>query len=158
MKPSIFAQGAYTILREVLRHVLRRPVVGIVAAAHTRDDRWLLIRRADSGGWALPGGTLEWGETLEQALLRELEEEAGITLPVQLGRIVGVYSAPFRDPRFHAVTVVVEAEIEPPQRSPKNPLEILEARLFRRDEVPNPLSHNMTVMLADALAGRSRLE
>jgi 8-oxo-dGTP diphosphatase len=158
VKPTVLARGAYAIIREVARHVLRRPVVGIVAAAHTSDDRWLLIRRADSGQWALPGGTLEWGETLERALLRELEEEAGITGPVRLGRIVGVYSAPFRDPRFHAVTVVVEAEIDAPAKPPENPLEVLEARLFARSEVPDPLSHNMTIMLADALSGRSRLE
>lgn len=157
MKPSLVAQGAYAIIREVARHVLRRPVVGIAAAARTADDRWLLIRRADSGEWALPGGTLEWGETLVSAIHRELLEEAGVER-LELGRIVGVYSAPERDPRFHAVTVVVEARVEPPARAPMNPLEIREARLFARADLPKTLSHNMTPMLADALAGASRLE
>jgi 8-oxo-dGTP diphosphatase len=157
VKPRLVAQGAYAIIREVARHVLRRPVVGIAAAARTSDDRWLLIRRADSGDWALPGGTLEWGETLVQAIGRELFEEAGVE-KAALGRIVGVYSAPERDPRFHAVTVVVEASIEPPTRDPMNPLEIREARLFTRAELPRELSHNMTPMLEDALAGTSRLE
>ncbi|HWA76270.1 MAG TPA: NUDIX hydrolase [Polyangiaceae bacterium] len=157
MKPNVLARGAYTIMKEVARHVLRRPVVGIAAAAHTKDDRWLLIRRADSGEWALPGGTLEWGETLNVAIVRELLEEAGVEAP-KLGRLVGVYSEPWRDPRFHAVTVVVEAEIEPPARRPENPVEILEARLFTRAELPKQLSHQMTPMLEDALAGKSRLE
>ena len=157
VKSSILAKGGYTILKEALRHILRRPVVGIAAACRTEDDKWLLIRRGDSGEWALPGGTLEWGEKLSIAILRELEEEAGVT-ELRLGRLIGVYSEPSRDPRFHAVTVVVEAIIQPPSKPPSNPVEILEARLFSREELPGELSHNMTPMLRDALAGTTRLE
>lgn len=53
-------------------------MLGIAAAAQTEDGRWLLIRRGDTGQWALPGGTLEWGETLREAIVRELAEEAGV--------------------------------------------------------------------------------
>ena len=70
--------GYIKILREATRHILRRPVLGIAAAAQTEDGRWLLIRRGDTGQWALPGGTLEWGETLREAIVRELAEEAGV--------------------------------------------------------------------------------
>jgi 8-oxo-dGTP diphosphatase len=157
VKPQILARGAYTIVREVARHLLRRPVVGVAAAARTQDDRWLLIRRSDSGEWALPGGTLEWGETLEKALRRELAEEAGIDA-LRVGRLIGVYSEPARDPRFHAVTVVVEAHIDAIARPPENPVEILEARLFARADLPKRLSHGMTPMLEDALAGSTRFE
>ncbi|HXK16421.1 MAG TPA: NUDIX domain-containing protein, partial [Polyangiaceae bacterium] len=97
--------GAYKIVKEVARHLLRRPVVGIVAAARSADGRLLLIRRADSGKWALPGGTLEWGENLRDAITRELFEETGARV-LELGALLGVYSAPERDPRFHAVTVL----------------------------------------------------
>ena len=96
-------KAAFGIMKEVARHLLRRPVVGIAAACRTNDGEWLLIRRGDTGTWALPGGTLEWGETLERALVRELEEEAGVT-DVEVERVVGVFSRPDRDPRFHAVT------------------------------------------------------
>nr|PZN17897.1 MAG: DNA mismatch repair protein MutT [Pseudomonadota bacterium] len=157
VKLGALALGASTLVREVARHVLRRPVVGVAAAAHTDDDRWLLVRRADSGEWALPGGTLEWGETLERGVLRELAEEAGVD-EVALGRLVGAYSRPDRDPRFHAVTIVVEASIAPPRRPPSNPVEILEARLFARNELPRSLSHGMTIMLEDALSGTTRFE
>jgi hypothetical protein len=71
---------------------------------------------------------------------------------------VGVYSEPWRDPRFHAVTVVVEAEIDRPTRRPLNPVEILEARLFPRAELPKELSHHMTPMLEAALSGKTHLE
>jgi 8-oxo-dGTP diphosphatase len=68
--------------------------------------RVLLIRRANApfeGQYALPGGFVDVGETVEQACRRELEEEAGITV----GRLdlVGVYSDPSRDPRGHTCSV-----------------------------------------------------
>src|SRR5687768_987877 len=144
-------RGLFTIAKEILRHVLRRPVVGVCVLGRTADGRVLLIRRGDTGRWALPGGTLEWGETLERTLIRELREEAGVQ-DVRIGRLVGVYSDPSRDPRFHAVTVVVEAEVAPPFGEPMNPLEILEVRLFTRPELPAELSHGMTPMLEDALS------
>lgn len=146
-------RGAWVIVKEVARHLLRRPVVGIAAAARTRDGRWLLIRRTDTGEWALPGGTLEWGESLRAALPRELREETGVA-DVTLGRLLGVYSAPGRDRRFHAVTVLVEAEVGEPVRAPDNPMEIAEVRLFAEDELPAGLAHGMGDMLADARAGR----
>lgn len=145
--------GLWKLGKEVARHLLRRPVVGIAALARTPDGRYVLIRRSDSGQWALPGGTLEWGETLRSAIERELLEEAGTRL-VSLGEVIGVYSRPDRDPRFHAVTVVVEATVLPPSHAPDNPLEILEVRTFSEAELPSALSHGMTEMLQNARASR----
>jgi 8-oxo-dGTP diphosphatase len=146
---SWLPKAAYGIVHEATRHLLRRPVVGICAVARTPDDRILLIRRADTGTWCLPGGTLEWGETLRVALDRELEEEGGV-VGVELVRVLGAWSRPSRDPRFHAVTIGVECRVEPPQKLPKNPLEIREARLFARDAVPSPLAFDMQDILAAA--------
>jgi 8-oxo-dGTP diphosphatase len=146
-------RAAWVLVKDVARHVLRRPVVGICAAARTRDGRWLLIRRGDTGEWALPGGTLEWGETLRESVVREVAEEAGVIRCVP-GRLVGVYSRPDRDPRFHGVTVVVECEIDEPTQPPVNPLEIREVRLFRADELPGELAFGMQDMVAAALDRR----
>jgi 8-oxo-dGTP diphosphatase len=147
-------EALFRIGKEVLKHVLRRPVIGIAAAARTRDGRWVLIRRGDTGGWALPGGTLEWGETLRSALERELAEETGGKV-LELGRLVGVYSGPNRDARFHAVTVVVEALIDLTRTGAENPLEILEVRAFSEPELPTELSYQMKDMLDDARAGKT---
>lgn len=66
----------------------------------------VLIKRKNPpyrGSWALPGGFVEYGETVEYAAVREAKEETG--LDVALGSIVGVYSNPERDPRGHVVSI-----------------------------------------------------
>ena len=66
----------------------------------------VLIRRASEpfeGQWALPGGFVEVGETVEEAAAREAAEETG--LAVEVARLIGVYSEPERDPRGHNVSV-----------------------------------------------------
>ena len=150
-------RGAWGLVKETARHLLRRPVVGLVACARTPDGRVVLIRRGDTGEWSPPGGTLEWGETLRQALGRELKEEAGVEL-ISEGPLLGAWSAPWRDPRFHAVTIAVGATVTEPQIAPMNPLEILEVRCFAPDALPTPLSHGMTEVLGKALAGESHWE
>jgi 8-oxo-dGTP diphosphatase len=150
-------KGLWTIVKEVARHVLRRPVVGIAAAARTEDGRWILIRRTDTGEWALPGGTLEWGERLRDAIVRELAEEAGVDV-LALGDLSGVYSDPGRDLRFHAVTVVVHARVTTPTRPPVNPMEVAEVGLFDAEALPRPLAHGMSRMLDDAVANEPAWE
>jgi 8-oxo-dGTP diphosphatase len=135
------------LAKEVGRHVLKRPVVGLAVAARTDDGSWVLVRRGDTGTWALPGGTLEWGETLETTLVRELDEEAGITAS-KLLRVVGVFSRPDRDPRFHAVTILVEASVARPSKKQLNALEITEIGVFPDDQVPEPLAMTMSDYVA----------
>lgn len=153
---SLLPAPVVGILKEILRHVLKRPVVGLAVLGKTPDGRYLLIRRGDTGTWALPGGTVEWGETLESTLARELEEEAGVTTS-KLLRVAGVYSRPDRDPRFHAVTVVVECEVGMPVKAPLNPLEIREVRAFAHDEIPRDLAMTMRDYVDAALERPERV-
>jgi 8-oxo-dGTP diphosphatase len=72
----------------------------------------VLIRRGTEpfeGRWALPGGFVEVGETVEEAAYREAAEETG--LAVEVARLVGVYSDPERDPRGHNVSVAFLARV-----------------------------------------------
>lgn len=70
----------------------------------------LVERRYEPFGWAIPGGFVDIGETVEQAAVREAREET--SLNVVLTGIVGVYSDPARDPRFHTVSVVFKAQAD----------------------------------------------
>lgn len=76
------------------------------------EEGVVLIRRGSDpfeGQWALPGGFVNVGETVEAAAVREVAEETG--LAVELARLVGVYSEPDRDPRGHNVSVAFLARV-----------------------------------------------
>jgi 8-oxo-dGTP diphosphatase len=146
-------KGAVALVKEAGRHVLRHPVSGVAIVARSHEGRVLLVRRADTLTWTLPGGTLEWGETLRESAMRELREEAGVHV-AEFVRVVGVYSAFTRDPRFHAVTVAVEYRTDESPRGPSNPLEILEARWFDRAELPDELAMGLGDALDAALENR----
>lgn len=139
LSPLRLPKAALGILYEVARHLLRRPVAGFVVFPRLPDGRWVLIRRGDTGTWAFPGGTLEWGETLRDAVPRELEEETGIVACADL-ELVGAWSRPDRDPRFHAMTVGIRCTVQEPVKAQHNPLEILEVGCFAEADFPHPLA------------------
>lgn len=90
----------------------RKKVPRVTVDAWIMDERGrlLLIRRGRppfEGRWGLPGGFLDWKERTEDCCAREALEETG--LEVRVGELLGVYSAPDRDPRGHNVTVLYEA-------------------------------------------------
>jgi 8-oxo-dGTP diphosphatase len=88
------------------------PKLMVDVVVPSEEGRVLLIRRASDpyeGYWALPGGFVEVGETLEDAAVREAEEEAGVKVEVE--RLVGVYSDPDRDPRGHNVSCAYLAHV-----------------------------------------------
>ena len=77
-----------------------------------KDGKILLIRRKYDpfkGKWALPGGFVEYGERVENTVVREVYEETG--LKTKIIDIIGVYSDPNRDPRGHTITVAYFLDI-----------------------------------------------
>ena len=88
------------------------PKIMVDVVIPSEEGRVVLIRRGSEpfeGRWALPGGFVEVGETVEEAAVREAAEETG--LAVELARLVGVYSDPERDPRGHNVSVAFLARV-----------------------------------------------
>ena len=77
-----------------------------VDAIIMKDHSVLLVQRKHEpfqGSWALPGGFVEYGETTEHAVMREVQEETG--LESRILELQGVYSDPDRDPRGHTITI-----------------------------------------------------
>ena len=143
-------------VRILLRLILRRPLVGACVIPILSDGSVVLIRRKDSGRWGLPGGLIDWGEDIVTAARRELVEETGLRL-IAVERLVGVYSAPYRDSRFHSICVALATTVEgTPEVA--DPQEVLEVQAFSLSEVSQlNLSHDHTRQLQDYVCGRTTL-
>lgn len=88
-----------------------RPSLAVDGVIFDKDDTLVLIRRKYppfQGQLALPGGFVENYETTDEAVVREVREELGIE--TKITHLVGVYSAPTRDPRQHTVSVAYHLE------------------------------------------------
>jgi ADP-ribose pyrophosphatase YjhB (NUDIX family) len=120
------------------------------------DEKIVLVRRRDNGKWALPGGMVNWGQDIPTTVERELEEETGLEL-LKIRRLVGVYSAPDRDPRIHSICVLVEADVQGTMQI-QDTLEISEVQAFPRSALPTGnLSHDHDRQLQDYLDGKTTL-
>lgn len=92
-------------MADQLKHLYRNPVFG-VDGIMIQEGRVLLIERGNepfAGMYALPGGFMDHGETSEEAVVREVEEETGLRTEVL--DLVGAYTRPGRDPRGHICTL-----------------------------------------------------
>ncbi len=124
-----------------------KPVCPPIAADIIAEigNRIVLIERKNFPyGWALPGGFVDVGETVEAAAIREAREE--ISLNVELRALLGVYSRPDRDPRGQTVTVVYIARAS---GEPKGADDARQARLFLPSAPPAPLAFDHAEILAD---------
>ena len=109
-----------------------------------QPGKLVLIERCNPPhGWALPGGFVEVGESLERAAIREAEEETG--LKVRLKALLGLYSDPARDPRGHTITAVYIGEAH---GSPKGGDDATQARAFDPMQPPS-LVFDHAMVLSD---------
>lgn len=134
--------------------VPRTPLLAadVIIELADRPDRpiVLIARRHPPPGWAIPGGFVDPGETVEQAAVREAREETG--LAVRLLCLLGCYSDPRRDPRSHTVSIVYVAEAT---GEPRGQDDAREAGVFDPAKPPPDLAFDHALILADYRAWRA---
>jgi 8-oxo-dGTP diphosphatase len=123
----------------------------IIELADRPERPIVLIERLNPPpGWAMPGGFVDLGETVECAAEREAREETG--LRVQLDVLLGVYSRPDRDPRFHTASVVYVATA---RGSPEAADDARRVDAFDPERLPTPLAFDHGRILDDYRRWRS---
>ena len=130
---------------------MTKPVTPLLAAdilielIDVPNRPFVLIERAfPPYGWAVPGGFVDVGETVENAAIREAKEETGLN--VSLLALLGIYSNPARDSRNHTVTAVYIGEAH------GMPLAADDAKnsgLFTFDNLPEQLAFDHAMVLSD---------
>lgn len=112
-------------------------------------NRILLIKRKNEpfkGKWSLPGGFVDYGETVENAVVREILEETNLSSEVK--ELIGVYSEPGRDPRGHTITIAFLLHIK--KGEVKSGDDATDAKFFELKQLPD-LSFDHEKIIDDAI-------
>ena len=109
----------------------------------------LIKRKNPPHGWAIPGGFVDYGESLEDCARREAKEETG--LDIKLRRQFHTYSDPARDPRHHTVSTIFIATAT---GIPKAGDDAKEAVVFTRESLPDDIAFDHRRILDDYFSGK----
>jgi len=114
-----------------------------------KDNKILLIKRKNEpfkGKWALPGGFIEYGERVEDAVVREVFEETGIKTTIK--DLIGIYSDPKRDPRGHVITVVYLLNMKGGVLKAED--DAADAKFYNINDLPE-LAYDHNIIIEDVL-------
>lgn len=127
----------------------KQPFVTVDIIIEYKDGIVLIKRKNPPEGWALPGGFVDYGESLESAAIREAKEETG--LDIELIRQFHTYSAPDRDPRHHTITTVYIAKGKGLLKSGDD---AKKAAVFKKDNLPEVIAFDHKDILNDYFTRR----
>jgi ADP-ribose pyrophosphatase YjhB (NUDIX family) len=139
---------------EVIRYISPVPTVDIIIEVEPETGGKgvvLIYRRNEPRAWALPGGFVDYGETLEEAAVREAMEETG--LEVETIAQFHTYSDPKRDPRRHTISTVFVAKAKG-RLCPGDDAE--RAGVFTEENLPPALAFDHEKILRDYLTGQKK--
>ncbi|MEC4685050.1 MAG: NUDIX hydrolase [Nitrospirota bacterium] len=125
-------------------HKYKNPLPTVDLIIEYNSGIILIRRRNPPHGWALPGGFVDYGESLEAAAVREAKEETG--LDVELVRQFHAYSEPERDSRFHTITIVYIARAKGVPRAGDDATDV---GVFARDNLPEDIAFDHRDILMD---------
>ena len=125
--------------------VYKNPIPTIDIIIEIESNGIVLIKRKNPPyGWAIPGGFVDYGESLENAAIREAKEETN--LDVKLVRQFHTYSDPQRDPRHHSISTVYIAKAE---GIPKAKDDAVEVGIFTESNLPEEIAFDHRSILKD---------
>ena len=127
----------------------RNPFCTVDAIIETEGGIILIKRKNLPSGWAIPGGFVDYGESLEDAVRREAKEETG--LDIKLIRQFHTYSDPKRDPRHHTVSTIFIATAV---GKPKAGDDAGEVGIFNKDNLPEDIAFDHRQILEDYFNGK----
>lgn len=127
------------------------PLVAVDVIIQVQEYIVLIKRQNPPHGWALPGGFVENGETVESAVRREAREETGLELDDL--QQYHVYSEPDRDPRGHTISIVFTAHS---CGIPRAASDASQTGLYLRTSLPERLAFDHRQILEDHFNGRYR--
>jgi len=124
----------------------KNPIPTVDIIIEFEDKGIILIKRKNPPfGWAIPGGFVDYGESLEETAIREAKEETA--LEVTLIKQFHTYSSPERDPRHHSITTVYIAKAT--GGTPKAHDDAKEIGIFTKENLPQPLVFDHAKILED---------
>jgi ADP-ribose pyrophosphatase YjhB (NUDIX family) len=132
-----------------MKSTSRKPSLSVDAIIEIDDGIILIKRKNPPPGWAIPGGFVDYGETLEEAVCREMKEETG--LDIKLIRQFHTYSNPERDPRHHTVSTIFIARASGATNAGDDAKEV---GIFTKDTLPEDLAFDHRQILEDYFSGK----
>ena len=130
------------------KFIPKTPYVAVDCAVINKKNEVLLIKKTHNifkDQWALPGGHVDYGETVEKAVAREAKEEVG--LKIVKPQLFGVYSDPKRDPRYHIISLVYIARKF--TGKVRGDYESSDQKFFKFNQIPKEIAADHRLILND---------
>jgi len=130
----------------------RNPLPTVDAIIEYHDKVLLITRKNPPHGLALPGGFVDYGESVEAAVIREAAEETRLRCTIV--HLLGVYSSPLRDPRHHTISTVFVVK---GQGTPKAQDDAASLSLYDPYSIPSDLAFDHRLILNDYLTWKRKI-